>query len=104
MNQYFNGTGVALITPFTETNNIDFQGLDNIVRNQVTAGTDYLVALGTTAETPTLSSPEQLEIVNFIKERASGLPLVVGMGGNNTQKISLTVMHRLIDFNLLIGL
>lgn len=87
MNQYFNGTGVALITPFTETNNIDFQGLDQIVRNQVIGGTDYLVVLGTTAETPNLSTTERLEIVSFIKERSTGLPVVVGMGGNNTQRI-----------------
>jgi 4-hydroxy-tetrahydrodipicolinate synthase len=87
MNQYFNGTGVALITPFTETNNIDFQSLDQIVRNQVIGGTDYLVVLGTTAETPNLSTTERLEIVSFIKERSTGLPVVVGMGGNNTQRI-----------------
>jgi 4-hydroxy-tetrahydrodipicolinate synthase len=87
MNHVFKGTGVALVTPFTEKNNIDFNGLEKIVKNQVDGGTDYLVALGTTAETPTLSTEEKLEVVSFIKEKASGLPVVVGMGGNDTKKI-----------------
>lgn len=87
MNHVFQGTGVALVTPFTETNEIDYNGLEKIVRNQVGGGTDYLVVLGTTAETPTLSDEEKVEVVNFVKEKASGLPVVVGMGGNDTKKI-----------------
>ena len=83
----FTGAGVAMITPFTEKNKIDFNGLEKIIDNQVNGGTDYLVALGTTAETPTLTADEKQEIVNFVKQKSTGLPLVVGMGGNDTQKI-----------------
>jgi len=83
----FTGAGVAMVTPFTEKNKIDFNGLEKIIDNQVNGGTDYLVALGTTAETPTLTADEKQEIVNFVKQKSTGLPLVVGMGGNDTQKI-----------------
>ncbi|NLO02651.1 MAG: 4-hydroxy-tetrahydrodipicolinate synthase [Bacteroidales bacterium] len=96
MNHVFKGAGVALVTPFTEENKIDFKGLEKIVRNQVNGGTDYLVVLGTTAETPTLSTEEQHEVVNFIKDNASGLPVVVGMGGNDTKKI----LKHIDTFNL----
>jgi len=83
----FTGAGVAMVTPFTKKNKIDFNGLEKIIDNQVNGGTDYLVALGTTAETPTLTADEKQEIVNFVKQKSTGLPLVVGMGGNDTQKI-----------------
>ena len=96
MNHVFKGAGVALVTPFTKKNEIDYNGLENIVRNQIGGGTDYLVVLGTTAETPTLSDEEKLEVVNFIKEKASGLPVVVGMGGNDTKKI----LKHIDSFNL----
>lgn len=87
MNHTFKGVGVALVTPFTENNQIDFKGLEKVVINQVKGGTDYLVVLGTTAETSTLSAEEKYEVVNFVKEKASGLPVVVGMGDNDTQRI-----------------
>ncbi|SHF65561.1 4-hydroxy-tetrahydrodipicolinate synthase [Mariniphaga anaerophila] len=87
MNHPFKGAGVALATPFTEENEIDFDALDTIIGNQVKGGMDYLVALGTTAETPTLSEGEKKEVVSFIKEKSAGLPIVVGMGGNDTQSI-----------------
>src|SRR6056297_75424 len=81
MNQYFTGAGVALVTPFSENNKIDFNAFDRIIQNQVQGNTDYLVALGTTAETPTITAHEKEEVVQFVKEKKSGLPLVVGMGG-----------------------
>jgi 4-hydroxy-tetrahydrodipicolinate synthase len=87
MNHPFKGAGVALVTPFTENNNVDYNALGNIIKNQVQGGMDYLVALGTTAETPTLTAGEKKEVVKFVKENASGLPVVVGMGGNDTRKI-----------------
>jgi 4-hydroxy-tetrahydrodipicolinate synthase len=86
MDKLFTGAGVALVTPFRENKEIDFNGLEKIIGNQLKGGTDYLVALGTTAETPTLTSKEKKEIVEFIKQK-SDLPLVAGMGGNNTNKI-----------------
>ncbi len=87
MNHLFKGAGVALVTPFTENNNVDYNALGRVIENQVQGGMDYLVALGTTAETPTLTGSEKKEVVKFVKENASGLPVVVGMGGNDTRKI-----------------
>jgi 4-hydroxy-tetrahydrodipicolinate synthase len=87
MDTIFRGTGVALVTPFKKNSEIDFDALGQIVDNQVRGGIDYLVALGTTAETPTLSGKEKKEIVDFVKERSAGLPVVVGMGGNDTRKV-----------------
>lgn len=85
--KHFKGAGVALVTPFTEKNEIDFKALQRIIENQVNGGIDYLVALGTTAETPTLTAKEKEEIVRFAGKNKQGLPLVVGMGGNDTRKI-----------------
>jgi len=87
MNHPFSGAGVALVTPFSKNDTIDYNALERIIKNQVQAGMDYLVALGTTAETPTLSNEEKEEVVGFIKDHASGLPVVVGMGGNDTRSI-----------------
>jgi 4-hydroxy-tetrahydrodipicolinate synthase len=82
------GTGVALITPFTSKNTIDFDAIDRLVNFQINNGIDYLVVLGTTAETATLSKQEQQQIKNKIIEVNKGrLPLVIGIGGNNTQSI-----------------
>ena len=82
----FTGAGVALITPFKKNFDIDFDALGKLVDYQVAGGMDYLVALGTTAETATLSDEEKNEIVAYIKERTDGrIPLIVGMGGNNTR-------------------
>ncbi len=87
MRQQFTGAGVALITPFTKNNEVDFDALDRVIENQVQGGMDYLVALGTTAETPTLTKEEKLEVVKRVKNNSGRLPVVVGMGGNDTQKI-----------------
>jgi 4-hydroxy-tetrahydrodipicolinate synthase len=87
MNHPFKGAGVALVTPFTEENKIDFDALGKVIDNQVKGGMDYLVALGTTAETPTLTADEKKEVVKFVKNNSGGLPVVVGMGGNDTRKI-----------------
>jgi 4-hydroxy-tetrahydrodipicolinate synthase len=102
MNHPFKGAGVALVTPFTENNTIDFDALGKIIDNQVKGGMDYLVALGTTAETPTLSGEEKREVVRFIKDHASGLPVVVGMGGNDTRKIIKQIEKT--DLNKVAGL
>ncbi len=79
------GTGVALVTPFDKNLKIDFDSLTHIVEYQINNGIDYLVLLGTTAETPTLSKKEQEEIMSHvIKVNKGRLPLVLGLGGNNT--------------------
>ena len=82
------GTGVALVTPFTRNKNIDFDALDRLVNYQIDNGIDYLVVLGTTGETATLSKDEQQQVKDKIVEINNGrLPLVVGIGGNNTQAV-----------------
>lgn len=79
------GTGIALITPFHQDGSIDFPALEKLVDYSINGGVDYLVCLGTTAETPTLSKEEKKEVVNAIKSANSGrVPMVLGIGGNNT--------------------
>ena len=82
------GTGIALITPFKEDRSVDYAALEKLVNYTIEGGVDYLVCLGTTAETPTLSEKEKLEIVSTIKSANSGrLPMVLGIGGNNTEVV-----------------
>lgn len=82
------GLGVALVTPFEEDGQIDFEGLKNLVNFQKENGVDYLVVLGTTAEAATLSLAEKKEVIGVIvKENAGQLPLVLGLGGNNTAEL-----------------
>lgn len=87
MSQLFTGAGVALITPFTDNNQIDYKALETIIEKQVQGGMDYLVALGTTAESATLTSEEKQNVIQCAKENSGKLPVVVGMGGNDTQAI-----------------
>jgi len=88
----FQGTGVALVTPFTASKAIDFDALGKLVDYVIDGGVDFLVALGTTAETPTLSAAEQLEVLNFIiQQNNKRKPLVVGIGSNNTQHVIDTI-------------
>jgi 4-hydroxy-tetrahydrodipicolinate synthase len=82
------GTGVALITPFKKDFSVDTEALTRIVNFQVDNGIDYLVVLGTTAESATLSSAEkELVIQTIIKANNNRLPLVLGVGGNNTHQV-----------------
>lgn len=82
------GTGVALVTPFTEDLAVDFDALGKVIDFDIENGVDYLVSLGTTGETPTLSKQEKLDIANFTFERVNGrVPVVVGIGGNSTQEV-----------------
>lgn len=84
--------GVALVTPFNEDKTIDFVALERLLDFHLQSGTDFLVVLGTTAETATLSTTEQNEIVRFVVKHIQGkLPIVVGMGGNNTKTLIDTV-------------
>ncbi len=84
----FSGAGVALVTPFHKYGAIDFTSLGKIVEHIITGGADYLVVLGTTGETPTLSADERTAVLDFVLESAeSRIPVVVGVGGNNTQEI-----------------
>lgn len=82
------GLGTALITPFMEDGNIDFQALSRLIEHQVKGGVDYLVILGTTSEVPTLSHEEQDQIIVHIVEQVAGrVPLVLGVGGNCTAAV-----------------
>lgn len=79
------GMGVALITPFKSDKSIDFDAFGRLLEYLIGNHADYLVVLGTTAETPALTSEEKRQIRDFVVERVRGrVPLVLGMGGNNT--------------------
>lgn len=80
------GTGVALVTPFTKNGEVDYNGLERLIEHCIHGGVDYLVSLGTTGESVTLSSEEKLDVLNFTVEKAAKrVPVVAGFGGNNTQ-------------------
>ena len=80
--------GVAMITPFTENGDVDYTALSRLIDYQLQNGTDYLVVLGTTAESVTLTSEEQKKIVQLFISRVKGeIPIVLGVGGNNTRSV-----------------
>lgn len=82
------GIGVALVTPFTKDKQIDFTALGRIVEHVVSNGADFLVVLGTTGETPTLNDHEKALVLDFVREKTAGrVPLVVGIGGYNTNAV-----------------
>ena len=94
----FKGLGVALATPFKRDLSIDYKALDSLISNTIEGGCDYLVVLGTTAETPTLSYEEKLGITKYIKTSAGGrVPLILGIGGNNTSAVIEDIMSRDLD-------
>ena len=82
----FHGTGVALVTPFNTDGTVDYQGLKNLINHLIDGGIEYLVSLGTTGETATLSKDEKKKVWEFTAEINNGrLPLVAGIGGNDTR-------------------
>ncbi|MBD1429336.1 4-hydroxy-tetrahydrodipicolinate synthase [Sphingobacterium litopenaei] len=82
------GAGVALVTPFNADGSVDFETLGNLIEFQIKEGMNYLVSLGTTGETATLSSEEKKKIWKFTKDKVNGrVPLVAGIGGNHTHEI-----------------
>jgi 4-hydroxy-tetrahydrodipicolinate synthase len=86
--QKFIGTGVALITPFKEDLSVDFDALVTLVNFNIENGTDYLVIQGTTGESATISKEEKTQIIALIvKTNAKRVPLVLGIGGNNTLEV-----------------
>ena len=85
--QMIKGVGVALITPFNNYE-VDYDALKRMVEHVINGGVDYIVALGSTAETATLSTSEKQAVLNFIVNQTAGrVPIVVGMGGNNTHAL-----------------
>ena len=86
------GVGVALVTPFHTDQSIDFESLERIINYTISSGVDYLVTLGTTGETATLSEAEKLAVLEFTTNVvADRLPIVVGIGGNNTAEVIETI-------------
>ena len=91
----FHGTGVALITPFKSDGSVDHYGLRNIIDYTISGGVEYLVSLGTTGETATLSSEEKIAVWETTVEHTAGrVSLIAGIGGNNTAQ----VIHDLKNF------
>ncbi|MBV6484512.1 MAG: 4-hydroxy-tetrahydrodipicolinate synthase [Flavobacteriales bacterium] len=84
----FKGTGVAIVTPFNDDRSVDYIGLERLIEHLIKGGVDYLVVNGTTGESVTLSRQEKLDVLAFaIKINKGRLPIVFGIGGNNTQDI-----------------
>ena len=82
------GCGAAMITPFKADMTIDWESLARMIDYVIDGGTNYIVALGTTAETPTLTNKEKNEVIAFFKQHVAGrVPIVVGKGGNNTRAL-----------------
>lgn len=97
-NNPFVGTGVALITPFNEDFSVDYKSLENIVEFTLSNGADFLVALGTTSEAPTLTAEEKDNVLKTIIKSANGrCPIMLGMGGNNTMSLLNSIKNQ--DFN-----
>jgi 4-hydroxy-tetrahydrodipicolinate synthase len=98
LDERFKGVGAALITPFDEQNEIDYTGLKKLIDLVSEGGVDYLVVQGTTGESPTVTAQEKLDILAFtIKHNYKSLPIVFGLGGNNTK--ALLDLIRSMDFN-----
>jgi 4-hydroxy-tetrahydrodipicolinate synthase len=84
----FQGTGLALVTPFAADGSLDRAALARLVNHSIDGGVDFLVALGTTGETATLTSDEKKQVLETVAETTNGrIPLVVGVGGNNTSAV-----------------
>ena len=94
-NNPFVGTGVALITPFNEDFSVDYKSLENIVEFTLSNGADFLVALGTTSEAPTLTQEEKDKVLKTIIETANKrCPIMLGMGGNNTMNLLNSIKNQ----------
>lgn len=82
------GTGVAIVTPFDKNKSVDFKALEKVIDHIISGGVQYIVTLGTTGETPVLSKEEKVDIINFTFEYVNNrVPIVVGIGGNDTMSL-----------------
>ena len=94
----FTGTGVALVTPFKADGAIDYPALESVIEHVILGNVDYLVVQGTTGESATLSEEEKMDVLSFtIKINRSRVPIVYGLGGNNTAGILSAIDN--IDFS-----
>jgi 4-hydroxy-tetrahydrodipicolinate synthase len=88
LQQQLRGTGVALVTPFTSSFEVDYNALGNVIDFVINNGAEYVVTLGTTGETPTLSKEEKKQVVLYTYDKVNNrVPIVVGIGGNNTHEL-----------------
>ncbi|HPF94322.1 MAG TPA: 4-hydroxy-tetrahydrodipicolinate synthase [Tenuifilaceae bacterium] len=103
MSLKFRGLGVAMVTPFNKNRSIDFDALTNLVEHLITGNVNYIVLLGTTAESVVLSEIEKNELVRYVVEKVNGrVPLVMGVGGNNTSALVSTLKS--FDFSGIDGI
>jgi len=94
----FRGTGVAIVTPFKENGNIDWDSFRHIIDFQIGAGVEYLVILGTTGESATIHGAEKQELFLFAKDAVAGrVPLIAGIGGNDTRQVLLDLKNFNLD-------
>lgn len=99
----FKGLGVAMVTPFDKDGNIDFSALEKLIEHLITGNVNYIVLLGTTAESVVLSDVEKHELVRFAVDKNRGrVPLVMGVGGNNT--VALVNTLHTFDFTGIDGI
>lgn len=103
--QQFKGTGVALITPFKNDLSLDLEGLKKVVEYSIDGGVEYLVVMGTTAENATLTPAEKKQVIHTVVEIAKGkLPIVLGVGGNDTMKVVKELQETdLSDFDAILS-
>lgn len=98
-NTKFKGTGVAIVTPFNKDSSIDYKSLGKLVDFIIKGGVEYIVVLGTTGESVTLSKEEKQSIITHVIENVNKrVPIVLGLGGNNTQEI-VNSLKKTADFN-----
>jgi len=90
----FKGTGVAIVTPFKNDGSIDFAALGRVIDHVISGGVNYIVAMGTTGESVTITKDEKKALISYVIEYIdSRVPLIVGFGGNNTQEVINCIRH-----------
>jgi 4-hydroxy-tetrahydrodipicolinate synthase len=96
----FQGTGVAIVTPFREDESVDFVSMGKVIEHLIKGKVEYIVALGTTGESVTLNSDEKAAVINFVIEAVNNrVPVVMGIGGNNTHEV-VQAVKSVCDDNL----
>jgi 4-hydroxy-tetrahydrodipicolinate synthase len=94
----FKGTGVAIVTPFKNDSSIDFSALGRVINHVIKGGVNYIVAMGTTGETPTLTKDEKQAVISYVMETVDGcVPVVIGIGGNNTNEVINSIREMELD-------
>lgn len=90
----FKGTGVAIVTPFKNDSSIDFMAMGRVLNHVISGGVNYIVLMGTTGESVTLTKDEKQALISYVAEVIDKrVPLVIGIGGNNTQEVINSIKH-----------